>query len=92
MRKLLIACVAAGTLALPALAQDKKGGDGKLADVHPEGRSFMHNGKKYSVSGSRTDVMIDGKQADRSQLKSGMSCKVEAGKAGEAGKVDCKTK
>ena len=93
MKRFLIVCAAAAAFALPAAAQDKKGGDGKLADVHPEGRSFTHNGKKYTVSGSRTEVMIDGKQADRSALKSGMACTVEGGKKGdEAAKVDCKTK
>ena len=92
MKKLLIVCAAAAAFALPAAAQDK-GADGKLADVHPEGRSFTHNGKKYTVSGSRTEVMVDGKQADRSALKSGMACTVEGSKKGdEAAKVDCKTK
>lgn len=89
MRHTIIAAVAAATLSLPTIAQDKKDA-GKITDVHPEGRSFTYEGKKYTVSGSRTDVMIAGKQADRSQLKSGMTCKVEAGKGDEAKKVDCK--
>lgn len=89
MKRMLMVCAAAAALALPAAAQDKKG-DGKLSDVHPEGRSFTHDGKKYTVSGSRTEVTIAGKQADRSQLKNGMSCTVEAGKGDEAKSVTCK--
>lgn len=100
MRKSTIAAFAAA-LALPfaAAAQTtsgavgadpKKGEENKISDVHPEGRSLMFGGKKYSVSGSRTEIMIKGKQADRSQLKSGMICKVEPGKGDEAGKIDCK--
>lgn len=90
MSKSIIAIVAAAAaISFPAAAQDKKDA-GKITDVHPEGRSFTYEGKKYTVSGSRTEVMIAGKQADRSQLKSGMACKVEAGKGEEAKKVDCK--
>lgn len=94
MKKSAIAVfIAAAALPLCAVAQGdgKKGAaEGKISDVHPEGRSFIHGGKKYTVSGSRTEVSIAGKQADRSQLKSGMVCKVEKGKGEEASKVECK--
>lgn len=98
-KSMLAAMLAAAALPLCAIAQStsgaigsdqKKAEENKISDVHPEGRSLTWGGKKYSVSGSRTDVMIGGKQASREQLKSGMNCKVVAGKGEEASKVECK--
>jgi hypothetical protein len=83
----------AALLALPALGDSVKG---KLDAVGSEGREVTvktADGKSFkaAVSGSRTNVMIGGKKADRAALKTGMECTVDAEKDGaEAKAVDCK--
>lgn len=67
----------------------------KLIDVKNGGREivFDANGKKHSadVSGSRTNVSIDGKKADRKSLKPGLLCKVSyPGDKQEAAAIECK--
>ena len=88
------ACVAmAGFVASPALADAMKG---KVEAVGNEGRDVSiktADGKmfKATISGSRTNVMIGGKKAERGALKTGMECTVDAEKDGaEAKAVDCK--
>ncbi|HXF54444.1 MAG TPA: hypothetical protein VNK52_10015 [Hyphomicrobiaceae bacterium] len=88
------ACAALAAFAVsPALADAVKG---KVEAVGNEGREVTiktGDGKtfKASISGSRTNVMIGGKKAERSALKTGMECTVDAEKDGaEAKSVDCK--
>jgi hypothetical protein len=83
----------AALVAAPALAETVKG---KVEAVGNEGRDVTvktADGKmfKAAISGSRTNVMIAGKKAERAALKTGMECTVEAEKDGaEAKAVDCK--
>jgi hypothetical protein len=83
----------AGFVASPVLAETVKG---KIEAVGNEGRDVSvktADGKmfKAGISGSRTNVMIGGKKADRAALKTGMECTVDAEKDGaEAKAVDCK--
>jgi hypothetical protein len=77
----------------PGLADSMKG---KVEAVGAEGRDVSiktADGKmfKATISGSRTSVLVGGKKAERSALKKGMECTVDAPKDGaEATKVDCK--
>lgn len=62
--------------------------EGKISAVDGGGRSVTVDGKKFKVSGSRTKIMVAGKEAEREQLKKGMQCKVEGDD--EASMIDCK--
>lgn len=68
-------------------------------DVKRDGRvlHFTHKGKKMKlkVSGSRSEIMLGGKLADRAALKKGMTCLLNWKKRGdnlEARKVNCLAK
>ncbi len=68
----------------------------KFDEVKRDGRVllFSYGGKKMKlrVSGSRSEIMVGGKLAPRSALKSGMSCNLNWAKRGdrvEARKVRC---
>ena len=67
---------------------------GKITKVEREGRVLHINGKKYSVSGSRSNICIKGAcDEDRAKLKAGMSCEgnTSARKKGmEIKKISCK--
>lgn len=69
---------------------------GKIAKIEDGGRAIVVSagGKdvKSGISGSRTELMLDGKKTKRDQLKVGMTCTV-TGPAGsaEAAKIDCKS-
>ena len=89
--------VAVGLTALPSapsLAMDPHKVEGKISKVEREGRVLHINGKKYAVSGSRTNVCIKGAcDEDRGKLKAGMSCSgnTSAKKKGmELKKISCK--
>ncbi len=83
------------------LAKKLGGGDlkvkAKLDDVKRDGRilvfkngSAAHTAK---VSGSRSKVVIDGKDAKRGALKPGMTCEISyAGNGGEAKTITCSAK
>jgi hypothetical protein len=69
----------------------------KLDKVGKKGRdvSFTVDGKaqKAKVSGGRTGIEINGVDAQRAELKPGMSCEIAyPGNNEEATKIDCKTK
>jgi hypothetical protein len=70
---------------------------GKLIGTKRGGRRvyFTLNGKKqeFSISGSRSKVALKGKDAERGDLKTGMSCSytyAPRGKRLEVKKIDCK--
>ena len=69
---------------------------GKVSKIVKAGRTIAltrGDGKEVSakVSGSRTEVVIDGKKASRKEVKAGMTCTFTYPAAGqEAKKVDCK--
>lgn len=69
---------------------------GKVSQVKREGRRIyiMHKGKEVraKISGSRTDVTIDGKADKRKNVKVGMTCTFTyPGPGNEAKKVDCES-
>ncbi|HZS63573.1 MAG TPA: hypothetical protein VFA53_03605 [Xanthobacteraceae bacterium] len=51
-------------------------------------KNITIGGKSYTVSGSRTKVMINGKTASRDAIKVGMDCTAKG--SGEASEIDCK--
>lgn len=69
---------------------------GKIAKIEDGGRAIVisADGKnvKSSISGSRTELLLNGKKAKRDQLKVGMNCTV-SGPTGseEAAKIDCRS-
>jgi hypothetical protein len=67
---------------------------GKIESVKREGRNVMIGGKKYAISGSRSNVCIKGAcDNDRGMLKAGMKCKgsTSSRKNGmEVKKISCK--
>lgn len=65
------------------------GASGKVDDVQREGRTVVIAGTPIKISGSRTTVKIKGKDADRSEIKKGMSCEADVD-SGEAKLVSCK--
>ena len=89
--------VAVGFTAAPsvsALAADAHSFKGKITKTDRGGRVLVINGKKYRVSGSRSDVCIKGAcDQDRADLKAGMKCKgkTSSKKNGmELKKISCK--
>ena len=72
--------------------------DTKLLSVTPDGKNITFKGAdgntvKSKVSGSRTMIMIGGKNSDRKNLKAGMSCMIMYkmdGKKNEPSMVHCK--
>lgn len=89
----IAACTAmAAVIATPVLAQAVSG---KVEAVGDGGRDVTVKGAdgkshKLTMSGSRTNVMIAGKKADRGALKAGMDCTLEGPAGGEAKTVTCK--
>ncbi|HEX9809095.1 MAG TPA: hypothetical protein VGC25_05775, partial [Alphaproteobacteria bacterium] len=65
------------------------GASGKVDKVEGEGRTVTIAGKDIKISGSRTKVMVGGKEADRGAIKAGMTCTADVD-SGEAKMVDCK--
>ncbi len=70
--------------------------EGSIAEVQADGSKIvlkLKDGKmfKTSVSGSRTNLQVTGKKADRKELKVGLACSVTApGDDQEASAIDCK--
>lgn len=62
---------------------------GKIKSIRRGGRLISVGGFGIKISGSRTEVTIDGKAAKRKTLKVGMSCKVKG--AMRKGKYEAKT-
>ncbi|MFM1814904.1 MAG: hypothetical protein RLZ98_1599 [Pseudomonadota bacterium] len=69
---------------------------GSISEIIKGGRSIVVKGKdgkafKASVSGSRTKIMVAGKEGKRGDFKVGMTCTVKAPANGEeAANIDCK--
>lgn len=89
----IAACTAmAAVVATPVLAQAVSG---KVEAVGDGGRDVTVKGAdgkshKLNMSGSRTEVTIAGKKADRAAVKSGMDCTIDGPAGGEAKTVTCK--
>ena len=62
---------------------------GKVTKTEREGRVVTIGGTKVKISGSRTEVTIGGKEADREEIKVGMSCTAMVAK--RKGKDEAKT-
>lgn len=93
----IAAAIAVGFTTLPsssAVAAGPHEVKGKIEKVAREGREVYFNGKKYRISGSRTNVCIKGScDQDRGMLKAGMSCKGNTSskkKGMEFKKLSCK--
>ncbi len=88
VRKILLATALGTVLAFgltavtvdTAFAAEVKG---KVTKTEREGRVVTIGGTKVNISGSRTKVMIGGKEADRDQIKVGMSCAANVAKRGD---------
>ena len=53
---------------------------GKVTKTEREGRILTLGSTKFKISGSRTEVTIGGKEADREEIKVGMSCTADVAK------------
>ena len=53
---------------------------GKVTKTEREGRILTLGSTKFKISGSRTEVTIGGKEADREEIKEGMSCTADVAK------------
>ncbi len=62
---------------------------GKVTKTEREGRVVTIGSTKVKISGSRTEVTIGGKEADREEIKVGMSCTAMV--APRKGKDEAKT-
>lgn len=62
---------------------------GKVTKTEREGRVVTIGSTKVKISGSRTEVTIGGKEADREEIKVGMSCTAVV--APRKGKDEAKT-
>ncbi len=62
---------------------------GNVTKTEREGRVVTIGGTKVKISGSRTTVTIGGKEADREEIKVGMSC--TANVADRKGRFEAKT-
>lgn len=75
----------------PAMAAKVKG---KIEKVDRGGRDVYIGGKKYSISGSRTNICVKGAcDQDRGALKAGMKCSGSTSsrkKGMEFKKISCK--
>ncbi len=94
VRNILLATALSGVLAfgLTAIPVDTASAEeikGKVSKTEREGRIITIGDKKFRISGSRTEVMIGGKEADREEIKKGMSC--TANVAERKGKIEAKT-
>jgi tripartite-type tricarboxylate transporter receptor subunit TctC len=81
---------------IAAKVEAPKGTEGSIAEIEGEGAKItlkLSDGKTYkaSISGSRTNLQIAGKKADRKELKVGQVCSVVAPADGqEASQIECK--
>ena len=94
VRKILLATALGSVLAfgLTAVTVDTAfAGEvkGKVTKTEREGRVVTIGGTKVKISGSRTEVTIGGKEADREEIKVGMSCTAMV--APRKGKDEAKT-
>lgn len=66
--------------------------EGKVTEVQRGGRMIVMGKNSAKISGSRTDVSINGKEDDRENIKVGMTCSADLkGASGsEAKKISCK--
>lgn len=66
--------------------------EGKVTAVERGGRMVKMGNKSAKISGSRTDVSINGKEDDRGNIKVGMTCSADlkGGSGSEAKKISCK--
>lgn len=66
--------------------------EGKVTKTERGGRMIHMGDKSGKISGSRTDVQINGKSGDREDIKVGMTCAADLkGKSGsEAKMISCK--
>lgn len=89
---ILAGALVLGSIAWPtSVARAEKVG-GKVTAVEREGRIVKFGSKSAKISGSRTEVQINGKSGDRSDIKVGMSCTADLkGESGsEAKQISCK--
>ena len=76
----------------PAVAAGMKG---TVAELKNDGRQIvlkLPDGKTFEamISGSRTEITVAGQKGDRTSIKSGMTCTVDApGGAAEAKTISC---
>ncbi len=94
VRNILLATALSGVLAfgLTAIPVDTASAEeikGKVAKTSGEGRKITIGAKEFRISGSRTKVTIGGKEADREEIKVGMSCTAVVAK--RKGKDEAKT-
>ncbi len=94
VRNTLLATALGGVLAfgLTAITVDTAyAGEvkGKVTKTEREGRVVTIGSTKVKISGSRTTVTIGGKEADREEIKVGMSCTAMV--APRKGKDEAKT-
>lgn len=99
IKKILLATALSGVLALGMVAVPVNPADagmakGKVSKVEREGRVVtLSGGEKFRISGSRTEVMIGGKEGDRADIKTGMDCSADIGEVKgrmEAKWIKCK--
>lgn len=84
VRNILLATALSGVLAIGvtaipvdnAVAKEVKG---KVSKTSGEGRKITIGGTEFRISGSRTKVTIGGKEAEREEIKKGMSCSADIG-------------
>ena len=94
VRNILLATALSGVLVfgLTAITVDTAfAGEvkGKVTKTEREGRVVTLGSTKVKISGSRTEVTIGGKEADREEIKVGMSCTAMV--APRKGKDEAKT-
>ena len=94
VRNILLATALSGVLVfgLTAITVDTAfAGEvkGKVTKTEREGRVVTLGSTKVKISGSRTEVTIGGKEADREEIKVGMSCTAVV--APRKGKDEAKT-
>jgi ribosomal protein L36 len=101
MRKLIVAAALAVGVAIAAPSVVFAGGhtgggggaeekiEGKVSAVKREGRVVVINSTEVKISGSRTKVKVKGAEADRSEIKAGMTCSA-LHKGGRASQISCK--
>ncbi len=97
IKKILLAsalsgALAFGVVAIPADTADAEMVKGKVTKSERDGRMIHMGDKSAKISGSRTKVMIGGKEDDRANIKVGMECSADLkGASGsEAKTIDCK--
>jgi hypothetical protein len=81
-----------GSIAWPTSVVRAETLEGKVTAVEKEGRVVKFGDKSANISGSRTEVQINGKPGDRADIKAGMTCTADLkGQSGsEAKLISCK--